>query len=117
MADRRAAVVERSVMAPHKCWTKHPEQLPWKRTSATELECLEEKHDIGGIEKMGMDVPPGLELGNRYQVLADADDLDSEVEVPIGTLDIEEVEECEVQAVTGKKARKLVFAGEGEDHD
>ena len=28
MADRRAAVVERSVMAPHKCWTKHPAQLP-----------------------------------------------------------------------------------------
>ena len=47
---------------------------------------------------MEMDVPPGLEPRNRYQVLADADDLDSEVEVPIGTLDIEEVEECEVQA-------------------
>ena len=29
---------------PHKCWTKHPEQLPWKRTSATVWECLEEEH-------------------------------------------------------------------------
>ena len=98
---------------PHKCWTKHLEHLPWKRISATEWVCLEEKHDIGGIEKMGMDVPPRLELRNRYQVLADADDLDSKVEVPIGTLDIEEVEECEVQAVTGQKARKLVFARMG----
>ena len=77
--------------------------------SCREWECLEEEHDIGGIEKMGMDVPPGFELRNRNQVLADADDLDSEVEVPIGTLDVEEVEECEVQAVT-EKARKLVFA-------
>ena len=94
----------------HNCFTKHPEQLPWKRTLAIEWECLEEEHDIGGIEKTGMDVPPELELRNRYQVLADADDLKSEIEVPIGTLDIEEVEECEVQAVTEQKARKLVFA-------
>ena len=50
-------------------------------------------------------------------MLADADDLDSEVKVPIGTLDIEEVEECEVQAVTGQKARKLLLARKGEDHD
>ena len=33
------------------------------------------------------------------------------IEVPIGTLDIEEVEECDVKTMTEQKARKLVFAG------
>ena len=62
---------------------------------------------------MRVHTPPGFELRNRYQVLADADELGSEVGVPIGTLDTEEVEECEVKAVAEQKARKLVFAWKG----
>ena len=35
--------------------------------------------------------PPGLEIYNRYQVLANEDEPDSDDEIPIGTLEIEDI--------------------------
>ena len=99
--------------SPNNCWTKHPEQIPWKRTSAIEWDCLEEEHDIGGLEKMRLNNPPGLDIYNRYQVLANEDEPDSDDEIPIGTLEIEDIEERDVKAVTEHKVKRLVFAGKG----
>ena len=96
--------------SPNNCWTKYPEQLLWKRTSAIEWDCLEEEH---GHEKMRLNNPPGLEIYNRYQVLANEDEPDSDDEIPIGTLEIEDIEERDVKAVTEHKVKRLVFAGKG----
>ena len=97
---------------PNNWWTKYPEQLPRKRTSAIEWECHEEEHDIGGLEKMRLNNPPGLEIYNRYRVLADEDEPDSDDESPLVTLEIEDIEEREVKAIT-EHYGQVVFAGKG----
>lgn len=97
---------------PDNCWTKHPEQLPWKRTSAVDWEEEEHEHDIGCIDAMkDVPVPPGLKCMNRFEALA-SDDEEEDEEVPLGILEIEE-EERDVKAVTQQKIGKMTFAGKG----
>ena len=40
----------------------------------------------------------GLETYNRYRVLVDEDEPESDDEIPIGTLDIEDIDERDVKA-------------------
>ena len=115
MADRRAAIVERSVMASINAGPNTMNICHGREPGQSNGSVLRRSTTSAALRRWGWTFR--LEPQNRYQVLADADDLHSEVELPIRTLDIEEVEECEVQAVTEKKARKLVFARKGEDHD
>jgi hypothetical protein len=97
---------------PHNCWTKHPEQMPWKRTSAVDwFESGAEEHDIGGIDVMNIARPPGLKVANRYAVLMEDDEADNE-DVPIGMLEVES-DDQDVKAVTQDRSGKLVFAGRG----
>jgi hypothetical protein len=101
------------------CWTKHPEQLPWKSAGAVDWECQEVEQDIGGMEVCkhewhigGMEVlksPPVLKVNNRFQTLARDDD---EEEVYIGILEVEGGER-DVKQVSQVKPGKLVFAGKG----
>ena len=65
---------------------------------------------------MRLNNPPGLEIYNRYQVLANEDEPDSDDEIPIGTLEIEDIEERDVKAVTEHKVKKLFFDGQRGDH-
>jgi hypothetical protein len=96
------------------CWTLHPDQMPWKRTSAVE----EEELDVGGV---GFDVgvidvceaPPGLRgpregrlsVKNRFEALAVEEDEDL---LEIGGIDAE-VPICGVHARVGD----LKCAGRG----
>ena len=90
---------------PDRCWTLHPEQLPWKAANAVDEDweygnrwdghgAVREGLDVGSLEKTVLELtrPPGLALKNRFAVLGEqiehGEHSAAVKEVDIGGLDV-----------------------------